>query len=131
MMAKIPPLSGHLGELVRRGHGGAAVRLVLEWGGQKRYIPKVPATDSALVAVVGVAAAQVLADLAGGEYYDIPPRTVLKGDSLKQQILRADGSTREVAQGLGTTERHVRRVRKDGGCKRRKAVDSRQLWMFE
>lgn len=131
MSTTIPPLSGHLGELVRRGHGGAAVRLVLEWGGEKRYIPQTPAPGSALVGVVGMGAALVLAELAGGEYYDIPPRAVLAGDSLKQQILRADGSTREVAQRLGTTERHVRRVRKDGGYKRRRPVDSRQLMMFE
>jgi hypothetical protein len=133
MSAKIPPLSGYLGELVRRGHGGAAVRLILEWGGAKRYIPKEPQTGSPLVDIVGMAAATVLAELTGGDYYDIPPRVVLDGESLKQQILKEDGTTREVAQKLGTTERHVRRVRKDGDCKpsHGRSMDSRQLVMFD
>jgi len=133
MSTKVPPLSGHLGELVRRGHGGAAVRLILEWGGSKRYIPEEPQPNSPLVAVVGMAAANVLAELFGGNYYDIPPRMVLDGESLKQQILKEDGTTREVAQKLGTTERHVRRVRRDGGCEPRskRPVDIRQLVMFD
>lgn len=133
MSTKIPPLSGHLGELVRRGFGGAAVRLVLEWGGSKRYVPHNPQPGSALVEIVGLSAALALSELAGGDYYDVPPRTILDGETLKQQILKEGGSTREVAVKLGTTERHVRRVRRDGECKssRRKPVDERQCSLFE
>lgn len=131
MVAKIPPLSGQLGELARRGHGGAAVRLILDWGGRKKYIPKHPTPDCPLVSVIGMDAARVLAELVGGEHYDIPPRSVLSGESLKQQILRAEGTTSEIAGRLGTTERHVRRVLRAGDRRRRRPVDIRQISMFD
>lgn len=121
-------LPGHLGELVRRGHTGAALRLIQEWGGRAVYIPENPSPDSPIAQIAGLAAAKVLAELGGGVNYDIPSKAWLKGDSLKDEILRSDGSTREVAERLECTERHVRGVRSG---QRIKPADDRQKSMFD
>lgn len=132
MSTTIPPLSGHLGELVRRGHGGAAVRLIMEWGGTRHYIPATPTPDSPLVGVIGMAAAKSLAELCGGGYYDVPPRLVLAGESLKSQILREPGTALEIAVKLGTTQCYVRRVLGSAETRRRsRRHDIRQMDMFD
>lgn len=106
-------LTGHVAELVRRGFADAARRLIREWGGQKRYVPARPHPESPLVELLGDEAARASAEIVGGEYCEVPPRSVLSED-LKQRILRETGTTREIAARLGTTERHVRRVRNAG-----------------
>lgn len=123
--SKPPVLTGPLAELQRRGHGGAAVRLVLEWGGTARYIPFEPGAKSPLVGVIGMAAARVLCDIvsrdagrkrrgqASGVYIDIPSRKALE-DTDKGAILRHEGGTRETAQAIGCSERYVREVRNGG-----------------
>lgn len=129
-------LPGHLGEMARRGHGGAALKLLQEWGGTKRYIPAHPRPGSPLVEIVGMEAAQVLADLCGSTDYDIPSRAWLGGLGATQKaaILRAEGGTREVAEALGCSERYVRMVRDDtdtqpafGTRRRRRPTDERQI----
>jgi hypothetical protein len=133
MSTKVPALPGHFGELVRRGFGGAAIRLIMEWGGTKRFIPRDPRPDSPIVQIIGMAASRVLGELIGSTHYDIPSKKWLRGDALKQEILREDGTTREVAVKLGCTERHVRGVRRDGGKKHqpRRPVDNSQFGMFD
>ena len=107
------PLSGLLGALVRHGHREVAVRLIMERGGTKVYIPAHPRPGMTLVDIVGMPAAQVMADERGGQHYDIPPRQVLGKLDLKARILLEGGSDKETALKLGTTMRHVRRVRRD------------------
>ncbi len=115
-------LPGLLGVLARAGHGGAALRLLAEWGGTSRYIPAHPGPDSPLVALIGVDAAQVLAAVAGGGNYDVPMATYRH--ARKGVIARAAGSTREVARRFGVTERWVRKVRQG-------STDPRQGSLFD
>lgn len=103
------PLPGLLGALQRAGHGGAALRLALEWGGTKRYIAARPAETGALVAIVGLAAARFLAAHFGNTHQDIP-RAVGLG-RVKREIHSHEGGTRATARALGCTERYVRKVR--------------------
>lgn len=140
MSAKVPRLSGPLGELQRRGYGGAAVRLVMEWGGGKRYVPFVAKPGQKLVGIMGLAAAQALGDItreqatgAGdfrgeGKYLDLPSRSTLE-PTLKGEILRHGGTDRQVAQDLGCTERYVRLLRQSAGkgrMKKSRPKDDRQ-----
>jgi len=120
-------LPGILGELARRGHGGAALILADRWGGTKRYMSDKP--GSVLVDLIGVRAAKVVAELCGGGYHDVPRAAVL--DHLKAKILAYQGTTRETAIALGCHERYVRMVRSgtagtEAG-RRQRPVDGRQL----
>ncbi|GEM_PF-6878250 len=137
---KVPRLSGPLGELQRRGHGGAAVRLVLTLGGTKRYVPFVARHGQKLVEIMGLAAAQALGDIAreeatgAGEYrgegktLDLPSRTTLE-PTLKGEIFRHGGTDRQVALDLGCTERYVRLLRQSAGKVKKKSrpKDERQI----
>lgn len=119
-------LPGILGELARRGHGGAALVLAEAWGGTKRYISDKP--GSALVTLIGSAAAAVVAEKLRGEHHDIPNAAGM--DSLKEKILAHPGTTRETAMALGCHERYVRHVRNSGVApvpKRGRPADDRQL----
>lgn len=142
---KPPRLPGPLGQLQLRGYGGAAVRLVLEWGGQQRYIPFEPRRDSAVVAVIGLQAARVLCQIvreddartrparkgdrgARGKTIDIPSRKTLEQTDAAA-ILRHEGGTRETAKAVGCTETYVRRIRNGDSAplqKRGKPKDERQ-----
>lgn len=125
-------LPGVAGELARRGFGGEAVRLMLEWGGTKRTIPQNPVPGSPLVGVVGMDAALVLAALYGNTQVDIPSKGTLE-ETLKAGILRRAGNgdgTRAIAMALGCTERYVRAVLRRSGTPPRpdpRGRDSRQL----
>jgi len=129
-----PMLPGVLAELQRRGQGGGAVRLVMEWGGTKRQLPKVVTPASAIAQVMGFAAARLLRELIdGADFYDVPSPASLDPSSLKGDILRHEGGVREAARALRCTERYVRKVRNAGVMNaaarraRRRAVDERQL----
>ena len=133
-------LPGPLGELARRGHGGAALILVRERGGLKMYVPARPQPSSPVVAMIGAKAAGVLADICGSAHIDVPSRGCLE-ESLKAAVLRAAGSTRDIAQATGATERYVRMVRNSGQPqgwrqpRRAKPKDERQIdlegWLAE
>lgn len=136
MTAQRPMLPGVLAELQRRGHGGAAVRLVMEWGGTKRQLPKVVTPGCAVAQVMGFDAARLLQELVGaGEFYDVPSPASLE-PTLKGEILRHEGGTRETARALRCTERHVRKVRNAGldamrRRGRRRAADERQIDLID
>ncbi len=125
-------LPGILGDLARRGHGGAALILADRWGGTKRYLSDKP--GSALVDLIGGRAAAILVQIisdgtaSAGRPYDIPRAAVL--EALKPKILVYPGTTRETAVALGVTERYVRMVRNAGASTvpgRRRVVDARQI----
>ena len=111
MSDHVSHLPGCLGELVRRGHPKAALILLAERGGATVYVPKTPKPGQPLVELIGLDAAMVLAELRpGGDHVEVPLAT--NRYALKQRILAAVPlGTREIARLLGTTERHVRRVR--------------------
>jgi hypothetical protein len=106
-------LPGPLGELARCGHGGAALRLVREWGGTKRSVPGRLREPSPLVELIGAEAAAALIDICGPCRLDIPSRACLE-DTLKAKVLLAEGTTREIAVATGATERYVRMTRNAG-----------------
>lgn len=112
--------SNAMGELARRGHREAALRLISAWGGTRHYIPCNPTKDSPLVILIGEPAAMVLAELIGGDYFDIPAKGVLDklGKSMKERILQEDGPVLEVAQKLGTSQCYVRRIRRLTGWRK-------------
>jgi hypothetical protein len=91
----------------------AALKLVASYGGTRLYVAKSPRENSALARAVGWPAARRLARAYGGDELDVPRAEALR--SKKRAILAASGSGREVARAVGTTERHVRRVRNAGG----------------
>lgn len=128
-------LPGVLGELARKGHGGAALILANRWGGQKRYIPARPREGLALVDLIGLDAAYVVAayfhgsdPVANGGDHDIP-KTVLTA-RLAAEIRAHPGTTREAARALNCTERYVRLVRQGEGPRQRK-VDPRQISLLD
>lgn len=150
MRSSLPPLSGPVGELQRRGYGEAAVQLVRAWGGGPRYIPFYPRDRSALAKIIGIEAAQALCQIvreddersrpaakgdrgARGRTVDIPsPKALAYND--KAVILSHGGSTREVARDVGCTESYVRQIRAAGGGqidRRRKTVDARQMDLLD
>lgn len=105
-------LMGVLRQLADAGHVDAVPKLITAWGGTRRLIPVAPSAGHELVAIVGLPAARVLADLRGGQEVDIP-RGVGLGVK-KAAILRATGSAREIARQAECTERHVRKIRNGG-----------------
>jgi hypothetical protein len=123
-------LPGILGDLARRGCGGAALILADRWGGSKRYIPQT-AAGSLLEDLIGTKAAKILVEICGGTQQDVPNAACV--DDIKAKILTYPGGTRECAQALGCTERWVREVRARGSVtpKIGKKVDARQPGLFD
>ena len=99
---------GILGDLVRRNHLVAAERLARAWGGTKRSIP-CAAEGTVLAELIGLEAARVVVEVAGNRSIDIP--LIHRYHKSAILLTYANTRTRETAQALGCTERHVRKVR--------------------
>ncbi len=99
---------GILGDLVRRNHPIAAEQLARAWGGTKRPIP-CRADGTVLADLIGLDAARVVVEIAGGGLIDIP--FIHRYHKSAILLSYADLGTRATAQALGCTERHVRKVR--------------------
>jgi hypothetical protein len=88
----------------------AAVRLAEAFGGEEDwYIPKTATVDHPFVAVIGLDRMEALSAAMGGTTIEIP-RGVFR-DLKKARILQATGTSREIARGVGATQRYVRMVR--------------------
>jgi len=106
-------LMGVLRQLADAGHEAAVPKLVAARGGTRLYIPSTPAEGDELVRLIGMPAARALADLRGNEEVDIPLGIGI--GAKKAAISRmAHRPASEIARTVGTTERHVRRVRNAG-----------------
>lgn len=81
----------------------AAVRLILERGGTRVYVPAVPSPDSPLAAIVGHAGAIALASRFGGEYPKVPVARPFLIAWLREQGLSAP----RIAQQLHCSENTV------------------------
>lgn len=105
----------------------ATLILVEAYGGVRLYVPyKVPA-DHPLALLIGLSAAEKLAEVFGGsEHFDIP-RAVAIARQARNRKLREDRTTgmshRNLAQQYGMTERQVRNILGE-------EVDDRQIEMF-
>lgn len=107
-------LMGVLRQLADAGHEAAVPKLVAARGGLRLYIPSAPAEGDELVRLIGLPAACALAALRGNEEVDIPLGIGI--GAKKAAIARiAHRPAAEIARTVGTTERHVRRVRNAGG----------------
>jgi hypothetical protein len=117
--------------------GWKAVKgLTAAMGGKRIRIPKTAGDDHPLVAAAGRAAADAIMYRWGGEgSFEIPRG----GHSLKLLLVAEPeaGSTNELAQRLGCTNRHVRLLRKEARLGKKKParapkpVDRRQLDLIE
>lgn len=88
----------------------AAVKLAEAFGGEEDwYIPKTATVDHPFVGVIGLDRMEALSTAMGGTTIEIP-RGVFR-DLKKARILEATGTNREIARGVGATQRYVRRIR--------------------
>lgn len=86
------------------------MRLAEVYGGtDSNYIPKRARRDHPFVQIIGLDKMELLCREFGPGKIDIPRGTFR--DLKKAQIMETDGSSREVALGIGCTERYVRMVR--------------------
>jgi hypothetical protein len=114
---------GILYELARAGHVEQAMSLSDARGGRTIDIPSLErlSESSALVRVVGLAAARVICERWGGTRQYVPLRGGV--GSKMRNILAHPGGTAECARDLQTSEQWVRRVRNQGGSRRWQAGD--------
>lgn len=102
---------GVLYTLAAAGYRREALSLADAWGGNDHDIPAAARLHrgSALVQIIGMAAARVLADRYGpGRIY--VPRAAGRGSRMRD-ILAHGGGTAETARAVGSTTSWVRRVR--------------------
>lgn len=104
---------GMLGELARAGFVDEAIKLAATWGGSKRYIPANPKNYSRLSKVIGIDAAEVLAEPYGGRPHDIPVLYFKGKKKLALKYLDHLNAT-DAARAVGCTARYVRMVRSVG-----------------
>lgn len=114
---------GILYELARAGHVEQAVSLSDARGGCTVDIPSLDrlSKSSVLVRLVGLAAARVICERWGGTRQYVPLRGGI--GSKMRSILAHPGGTAECARDLQTSEQWVRRVRNQGGSRRRRPGD--------
>lgn len=92
----------------------AAVKLAESFGGEEDwYIPKTATIGHPFVSVIGLDRLEALSASMGGTTIEIP-RGVFR-DLKKARILEATGTNREIARGVGATQRYVRRIRNSIG----------------
>lgn len=104
----LPPVIGIIARLTDRK---AAITIWNSWGGTKRYIPNFQTARGKLTKLVGPTAAAAISREFGGRQIDVPSRSRGERPSLKTLILNDVGTTREVAERHGCSERYVRAVR--------------------
>ncbi len=104
----LPP---SLSDFASRAGLDAALRLAETAGGQRKYIPRKEALYEGhwLVLALGWSAAHILAEMWGGESWDIP--AAVSYTSKKQAILNTQGSASAVARKYGVSARYVKRLR--------------------
>ena len=96
----LPAELSYLGEIMP---DAAVLRLIEAHGGTRIYVPKAPSDSSPLVASIGMAAAQALAGIRGGEDFKVPLARWWRA-----RILKAGGASYPaIARALGVTERAV------------------------
>ncbi|KMK68566.1 helix-turn-helix domain-containing protein [Puniceibacterium sp. IMCC21224] len=103
-----------------------ALELMSHFGGQQLDFPKAPKPDHKILVAIGEERGRALCQFLRGEKIYIPHA---RSQSVPLQIAELSGAglTRnEIAQQLGISERHVRRV-----ANRKGRSDRRQLSFFE
>ncbi|HYH17625.1 MAG TPA: hypothetical protein VD995_03305 [Azospirillum sp.] len=107
---RLPPF---LAGIARATSYETAIKLGLSWGGTKRKFAASPSERSKIAKIVGLEHAKIIGNMYPGEQIDIPVLPPPAG-SKKELILAMEGAkTRVVAQAVGCTERHVRKVRRE------------------
>jgi len=100
-------LPGILAEIARITTPEIAITVARKHGGRRLYIPKLPPDQHPLCALVGRAAAMLIAERLGGDRCEIPAaRTTLRWADAHS--LRAEGMTHaQISERLGITQLHV------------------------
>lgn len=114
MNAKAPPLLAKIAALIGNDQ---AVALIINahTGGRSGwlYIPRRPKPGKRLVNLIGMAAAEKLAEAFGGQSLAMPKCRAMYREQRNAEALRmaADGmSIRSIAEAVGLTDRQVRNV---------------------
>lgn len=130
---RLADLVGPALELAKVAGFDAAVRLMVNFGGQRLYVPRKmrprrPGSrpllnESDFVGALGLAAAKELAALYGGEHVEIPLGSALKERQRRAQVAKFKGSNNQAVQTFGLHRRTVQRLRHG-------AEDERQQSLF-
>ena len=115
---RLPPF---LARIARATNFETAMKIGTAWGGTRRSFPARDVEKSALARLVGAEMAWMIVDQLRigrrGEvipYFDIPVVRDVERLTIKEQILAATGTTRQIALSLRCSERYVRMVRNTG-----------------
>ena len=124
MSARDPRLADLVGpalELAQVAGFDAAVRLMVNFGGQRLYVPRKMRPRRAnkrqalneidFVTALGWDAAKALAGLYGGEHIEIPLGKLLKEGQRRLQVANFKGSNNQAIQTFGLHRRTVQRLR--------------------
>ena len=119
---RLADLTGPALELAKKAGFDAAVRLMVNFGGQRLYVPRKmrprrpdrrPVLNGIdFVEALGPAAAKALAELYGGEHIEIPLGTALHDRQIAQQIANFRGSLNQAVRTFGLHRRTIQRVQR-------------------
>ena len=88
-----------------------ALAMCSVWGGSRFYVPRSPASGSAIVALLGELQAAKLAKHYAGGFIDLPAPPVAEARRIEAKRLRAEGYLmREVAERLDISEKWARKL---------------------
>lgn len=108
------PALGNEAELIACVGEQATDQLVLQFGGQRVYVPTKSVSGTAIEAVIGSIALGRLIEDYGGFWIDVPNRRAKALPSRRRQIFEyfeAGRGNRDIANLVGCTERAVRGYR--------------------
>lgn len=118
---RLADLTGPVLELAKEAGFDAAVRLMVNFGGQRLYVPRKmrprrPGSRPRLnevdfVGALGLQAARELASLYGGEHIEIPLGASLKVRQRRAQVANFKGSNNQAIQTFGLHRRTIQRLR--------------------
>lgn len=126
---RLADLVGPARELAKVAGFDAAVRLMVNFGGQRLYVPRKmrprraskrqALNDIDFITAIGREAAKALADLYGGEHIEIPLGSALQDKQIAQQVANFKGSINQAIRKFGLHRRTIQRLRQ-------KPLDDRQ-----
>lgn len=140
MSARDPRLADLVGpalELAKAAGFDAAVRLMVNFGGQRLYVPRKMRPRRAskrqalneidFITAIGRDAAKALADLYGGEHIEIPLGSALQDRQIALQVANFKGSINQAIRKFGLHRRTIQRIQRQ----HQTAGDARQPSLFE
>lgn len=140
MTAADPRLADLVGpalELAKVAGFDAAVRLMVNFGGQRLYVPRKMRPRRAskrqalnevdFITAIGREPAKALAELYGGEHIEIPLGSALQDRQIKLQVANFNGSINQAIRKFGLHRRTIQRIKSEHEAR----LDARQPSLFE